>query len=267
VASSLHVLNAPQVIGISSGGGGFADLEAIAAATGAFAPASGVDCDNDGFFDVAPGQPIVCSIASTGEGIAEAVVSVVEAVVEASKPIPACMDVTTTTDLGQCSADVSVDDGSSDPEGGPLELVQAPPGPYPVGESAVTLKVTDNMGLTDFCVASVTVVDEELPMPICNLVPVTPPDAPISLKATAADNCEIVEVAISEPDCFKFTKKGKRIDKTQSCQLGVSGDTITILDTGGVDTHISWKVTATDEHGNSKTKNCEVVIGDPGRGN
>jgi hypothetical protein len=266
VVEAIEALDPPQVIGISSGGGGVTDLEAIAAATGAIAPDTGVDCDGNGSIDVAAGQPIVCEIAASGEGIAEAIVSVVEAVVDAATPTAMCMDVLTTTDPGECSAaDVSIDAGSSDPDGGALVLTQAPPGPYPVGSSAVTLKAADDMGLSDFCTATVTVVDNELPYLSCNVPSVTPPDAPIAITGTATDNCGGVSVVLSDADCFKFTKKGKRIDKTESCEFSVVGDTITILGTGGVGTHISWMLTANDESGNVSATDCEVVIGNPGR--
>ncbi|MDH3284567.1 MAG: S8 family serine peptidase [Acidobacteriota bacterium] len=266
VVQAIEALDPPQVIGISSGGGGMADLAAIASATGALAPDGGVDCDDNGSIDVPAGDPIVCEISSTGEGIAEAIVSVVEAVVEAATPMAICMDVTTSTDPGVCAAVVSVDAGSSDPDGGPVVITQSPPGPYPVGTSAVTLKVTDDMSLSDFCVASVTVIDDELPEPSCNAPVVTPPDAPIAITATATDNCGVTSVVVSDPDCFRFTAQGKRIDKTGSCQVGLSGDTFTIIDTGGVGTHISWRVTATDENGNVDDTDCEVVIQNPGQG-
>jgi hypothetical protein len=59
------------------------DLERIVMATGTFAPAGGVDCNNDGAIDIPAGSPIICSISSTGEGIGEAIVAVVGA---ATKP-------------------------------------------------------------------------------------------------------------------------------------------------------------------------------------
>lgn len=265
VVAAIEALDPPMVIGISSGGGGLDDLQAIASATGALAPEGGVDCDANGSIDVAAGDPIVCEIASSGEGIASAIVSVVKAAVAAATPMAVCTDVATQTDPGECSAFVSVDAGSSDPDGGPVTVTQSPPGPYPVGTSAVTLKVADDTNLSDFCVASVTVVDNELPVPSCNAPLVTPPDAPIGITATAVDNCGVSSVVVSEPDCFKFTKKGRRIDKNASCVVTVSGDTITIVDSGGVDTHISWKVMATDENGNVAQTDCEVVIANPAK--
>ena len=43
-----------------------------------------------------------------------------------------------------------------------------------------------------------------------------------------------VEAVITAFDCFAFTKKGKRIDKTESCVVGFDEDSVTILDSGGV---------------------------------
>ena len=79
---AILALDPPKVIGISSGGGGMADLEAIATATDAFAPLGGVDCDNDGIIDLFEGDPLVCSIASSGAGISDAIISLVEAAAE-----------------------------------------------------------------------------------------------------------------------------------------------------------------------------------------
>jgi subtilisin family serine protease len=76
--NAILALDPPKVMGISSGGGGISDLEEVAAATGALAPVGGIDCDDDGTIDVAPGQPLVCSIVSSGEGIAEAVVALIK---------------------------------------------------------------------------------------------------------------------------------------------------------------------------------------------
>ena len=63
-----------------------------------------------------------------------------------------------------------------------------------------------------------------------------------------------------------FTKKGKRIDKTGSCEVAIAGDTITILDSGGVADHIEWTVVATDDSGNVTQETCEVIVANPGKG-
>jgi hypothetical protein len=79
--NAILALDPPKVIGISSGGGGLADLQAIAAATNAVAPPGGVDCNGDGIIDIPEGEPLVCTIASSGVGIGEAILAIVEAAV------------------------------------------------------------------------------------------------------------------------------------------------------------------------------------------
>jgi hypothetical protein len=263
--AAINALDPPKVIGISSGPDGVADLRAIALATNALAPEGGVDCDADGTPDIPEGGPLVCEVASSGEGIGDAIVQVVEAVVAAATPVAVCRDVDTTTDPGVCGAVVNVDGGSFDPDGGPVSLQQTPPGPYPVGQSAVTLKVVDEVGLTDFCVATVSVTDDENPMPLCNSpATISPPDAPISFSATAKDNCAVSAVKITGFHCSKLTRKGKRVDKTSSCVVAVADNTITILDSGGVGDRISWTVVATDENGNVAGTECGLTVANPG---
>lgn len=84
---AILALDPPKVIGISSGPFGIPDLEEIAAATGGVAPPDGVDCDGDGTIDIAGGEPLVCSIAPSGEGIGEAITALVEAATEAALEI------------------------------------------------------------------------------------------------------------------------------------------------------------------------------------
>jgi hypothetical protein len=263
--AAIEALDPPMVLGISvAPHDGLDDLKAMATATGSFAPAGGVDCDCDGVADIAEGEPLVCLISSFGAGIGDVIVSIVQAAVEAASPVAQCTDVTTSTDPGVCTADVSVDDGSFDPDGGPVTLTQTPPSPYPLGETVVTLRVSDETGLADTCVATVTVVDTEPPIPVCNTTNIIPPDAPISFTATATDNCD-ASVEITGFDCFKFTQKGEKIDKKESCIVEVAGDTITISDTGGVGTQITWTIRAVDASGNVAEKECSVEVVNPGR--
>ena len=98
--NAILALDPPKVIGISSGGGGRADLEAIASATNAVASSEGVDCDNDGIPDIEPGGPLVCEISASGEGIGAAISALVGA---ASIPSGAPVSTTvnpTNVDLG-----------------------------------------------------------------------------------------------------------------------------------------------------------------------
>jgi uncharacterized repeat protein (TIGR01451 family) len=78
---AILALDPPKVIGISSGPFGTSDLQAIAEATDAIAPAEGVDCNGDSVIDIESGQPLVCSISFSGEGVGEAIMALVDAAV------------------------------------------------------------------------------------------------------------------------------------------------------------------------------------------
>ena len=110
------------------------------------------------------------------------------------------------------------------------------PGFFSKGDTDVEFTATDDSNNSDSCVGTVTVIDTTAPTIECNApATIVPPDAPISFTATATDICDgDVEAVITAFDCFAFTKKGKRIDKTESCVVGFDEDSVTILDSGGV---------------------------------
>lgn len=181
-------------------------------------------------------------------------------------PVAQCADTTETAD-GQCQAAASIDDGSFDPDGDtPLTLIQNPAGPYQLGDTLVMLTAIDTLGLSDSCQATVTVVDETDPVIECNApATIEPPDAPISFTAATTDNCSVESVQITEFDCTMSTKKGKLIDKKESCIVSIDGDTLTVDDSGGVGTTISWTVEASDGSGNTATQSCSVEVVNPGK--
>lgn len=111
-------------------------------------------------------------------------------------------------------------------------------------------------------------VDLEPPTVACNAADtITPPDAPIAFTATAEDDCGEATVEITGFDCSAFTPNGRRIDKTGSCVVEISGDTVTVEDAGGVGTSIVWQATATDAAGNTSSTVCgPVAVANPGRG-
>jgi Ca2+-binding RTX toxin-like protein len=83
--AAIQAADPPMVIGISSGGGGIPDLQQMAAATGAVAPAGGADCDNDGVVDVPQGAPLVCATSATSAGIGSVLTRVIDVAVEEAK--------------------------------------------------------------------------------------------------------------------------------------------------------------------------------------
>jgi hypothetical protein len=118
-------------------------------------------------------------------------------------PVAKCKDVTVNTDPGLCSAaNADIDDGSFDPDGGAVTLSQSPAGPYPLGDTLVTLTVTDPNGDSASCQATVTVVDNEPPVVTCPVdisvectetggTPATDPNlAPFFAGVSATDNCD-----------------------------------------------------------------------------
>ncbi len=106
-SSALLALDPAQVLGISAGTDGYADLAQIAIDTNSLAPAGGVDCDGDGVTDVPEGDPLVCITDESGSQISQ----VVQALVGAG--------------LKNRQVDVGID----------LSVTSAAPAPMQVGQS------------------------------------------------------------------------------------------------------------------------------------
>ena len=70
---AVMALDPPKVLGLSSGGGGLQELQRMARMTGALATAIGCDCNDDGRIDIKPGEPLVCVIPDSGEGVGAAI--------------------------------------------------------------------------------------------------------------------------------------------------------------------------------------------------
>jgi hypothetical protein len=128
-----------------------------------------------------------------------------------------------------------------------------------------TWTATDSCGNTSSYDQIIEVVDTTAPVISFNAQPtIIPPDAPISFTATTTDNCDPdPSIVITGFNCFYFTKKEKPIDKKESCVVSIADDTITILDSGGVDTHIEWNSRATDNCGNVAEDTFEITVVNP----
>ena len=172
-------------------------------------------------------------------------------------PVANCADVTVSTELGVCHADASVDDDSSDPDGDLIILEQDPDGPYPLGGTLVTLNVTDipqnGTALSDSCMGSVTVEDNEAPSVVCNVpdgLNLSGSDLPASFTATGDDACIAVDVSVAFVGC---TRDGS----PTGCSASASGATLTISELGNNKT-AHWTATAVDASDNSTTIDCEA---------
>jgi|GEM_PF-1850065 len=76
------------------------------------------------------------------------------------RPVARCQDVVREIGAFDCVADADVDAGSFDPEDGAVAIALSPEGPYPVGDTEVTLTATDSQGKAGTCTATVSVVSE-----------------------------------------------------------------------------------------------------------
>ena len=174
-----------------------------------------------------------------------------DTVAECTAPTGTPVDIGIPTVSDLCDTNVDVSDDA--------------PALFPLGSTDVTWTATDDSGNQTVDIQTITIEDTTPPTVMCNSpATVDPTDVPISFTATAADICEgDLTPVITEFDCFKLTKKGKRIDKTDSCVVSIVGDTITISNSGGVDDHITWKAEATDGSGNVGMVECEVIVEKP----
>ncbi len=113
-----------------------------------------------------------------------------------------------------CQADAAAqdfDNGSYDPDGDSLAFSVSPAGPYPMGDTSVTLTVSDPNGATASCTAKITVYDATPPQ-IASLTagpdslwPANHKMVPVAIHVSATDDCSapvtsrIVNVTSNEP--------------------------------------------------------------------
>ncbi|HMV67252.1 MAG TPA: FG-GAP-like repeat-containing protein [Myxococcota bacterium] len=178
-------------------------------------------------------------------------------------PVADCASVVIRADA-ECLADGSVDNGSYDPDGDPITVTEDPSGPFGLGSTTVTLTVCDDGGLCDTCSADVTVYDDTPPTVDCGTGgSIVPSSVPVSYTATGFDACDVA-VSVSGVTCTAVNGSGRVTNR--DCVVNTSGATVTIQDTGGVGTTISWVASATDASGNGVSTVCSVAVTNPGRG-
>jgi hypothetical protein len=132
------------------------------------------------------------------------------------------------------------------------------------GNCAGNYTLTRTWTAVDDCVntsigsQTITVQDTVGPIISCNNpTTMTPPNAPTAFKATATDNCSGATTRITGYNCV--AKKSK----LSSCVVSISGDTITILNSGGVGDKIAWTVQSVDGCSNTTNKSCSINVVNP----
>ena len=268
---AILALDPPIVIGISSGGGGSDDLEAMAAATDAFAPAGGVDCDDNGTIDIAAGEPLVCGISSEGTGIGDAIIALVGAA--SNLPIADAGGPYTGTVGEPITFDGS---GSRDPDGtvvlyewdfesnGTFDYSSSDPvatHSFPVGFSGVvTLRITDDDANTTTDTASVSISGRISYLPVISFVQPTPsnfpPNPPTSPSPFDGAIDQPINIVLgwygSDPDGDMITYNVYFEADDSTPDVLRCETTPTSLCNPGILNHYTryyWQVVAKDEHG------------------
>jgi hypothetical protein len=166
-----------------------------------------------------------------------------------------------------CVADASIDNGSSDPDGDPLTLVQLPPSPYALGSTSVLLTATDPKGAFSQATGVVTVVDQTAPavsavsLSTTSLWPPNHAMVDVSVNYSATDNC-------SAASCV--------LDVSSNEAINGSGDGNTATDWQVVDAHhvrlraeragngngriYTLTLTCTDAAGNKIIRSATVMV-------
>ena len=193
------------------------------------------------FFNVSPQFSIVDTLAPT--------ITAPSAVVAECTPpsgTPVTLGTPTASDL--CDSTLTIGNNA--------------PAVFPLGTTSVSWTATDDSSHQSSATQSVTVQDTTPAVISCNAPPsIVPGDAPISFTATAVDVCDAAPVAnVTGFRCYTVNGSGKIVDKGESCVVTFAGDSVTIINSGGVRNTVEWTVTATDGSGNTSTKTCSVVV-------
>ncbi|MFC7358299.1 S8 family serine peptidase [Jejudonia soesokkakensis] len=176
-------------------------------------------------------------------------------------PVAVCQSVT--VDAGSnCATDVAnfeFDGGSSDPDGDTLTFSVSPAGPYPIGDTTVTLTVSDG-SLTSQCTTTVTVTEAVAPVVICQDISVN-----IASNGFAVITAEAIDNG-SNDACGDVMLS---LDSTSfDCNdLGANTVTLTVTDESGNMASCTAIVTVTDTNtfcANVPTAVCQPVLLDAG---
>ena len=175
-------------------------------------------------------------------------------------PAALCQNVTVSAG-SRCKASASIDKSSYDPDGDSITYSQSPAGPYPRGNTLVTLTVTDSKGASRQCTGVVTVTDNTPPS-ITRLTAnpdvLWPPNhkmVKVTVNYNATDNCgqpscQISSVVSNEP----INRADYRIVNAHQVQLRAER-----LGSGNGRIY-TIAITCTDASGNSSKQVVRVTV-------
>lgn len=145
-------------------------------------------------------------------------------------PTAICKNVTVVAG-SNCQTSVAanqVDNGSFDTDGTIVGRSLNPVGPFSVGQTAVTLTVTDDDGATASCSATITVVDQTPPSVTCPgnrtiTLPEGQTQTNVTFTATATDNCGIPSVVCVPASGSTFSVGTATVTCTATDQATLTG--------------------------------------------
>ena len=163
------------------------------------------------------------------------------------KPTAVVGDVTASANA-LCLAPANIDAGSFDADGDDVIITLDPAGPYQIGDTLVTLTITEDRpgGLSDTATATVTVVDNTSPLAFITAV------APgqfvpgwnnqdVTVEFSATDNCGIVSQTY-ELTGAQVTEEPSSETSVTITEEGTTTITLTVIDVGGNETVVSKDV-------------------------
>lgn len=156
-------------------------------------------------------------------------------------PIAVCQPISVAAGAN-CTAVADINNGSSDPDGDQITITQVPAGPYPLGQTVVSLIVTDNGTpvLADTVSCTVTVTDQTNPVVTCPANITVGNDvgacgAIVNFAATATDNCDAaVAITYSQNPATLFPVGATVVTATATDDAGNTAQcqfTVTVNDT------------------------------------
>jgi hypothetical protein len=186
---------------------------------------------------LSPGSHVICAKATGSDGGGSGSVEDCHTFSLSSPPNAECKDVTVAANASCSASGVSVNNGSSDPDGDALSCVQSPAGPYALGSTSVGLLCTDSNGGADSCKATIKVIDTASPAIACpsdKTLECSKGSAVATFAATASDNCGAPVVTCAPPSGSSFplgSTAGVCTAKDGSGNASVCGFNVNVVDT------------------------------------